>query len=99
MYDKLISGFLSIAINFGARHVMADLTPMQNMILATGAGKAFIAFALFYITVRDVVCALAMTGLFLILFKILLNETSALCLFRENRVLNGIVKSLYGGGT
>jgi Na+/phosphate symporter len=88
MYDKLISGFLSITINFGARHVLSDLTPMQNMILGTNVGKAFVAFAIFYTTVRDFVCALALTGLFLILFKILLNETSELCLFKANETIS-----------
>jgi hypothetical protein len=78
---KLLTGLLMIAMNLGTRHVVSELTPMQDRAMGSLVARRFVLFAIFYVAVRDVLCALSLTCLFTLCVGTLFNERSRFCLF------------------
>ena len=79
--NKLLLGVMMIAMNMGTRHVVGDMTPLQDRAMATDVAKRFVLFAIFYMAVRDILCALALTCVFTLVISTLMNEKSRYYLF------------------
>lgn len=78
---KLVTGLFMMAMNLGTRHVVAEITPLQERVLASLVVRRVVLFAIFYIAVRDVLCALCLTCVYVILMSMLFNERSRFFLF------------------
>jgi hypothetical protein len=78
--SKLFTGAMMIAMNFGTRHVVAELTPVQERFMASLVVRRFVLFAIFYVAVRDLMASLALTFFFTVLMSTLLNESSSFSL-------------------
>ena len=84
MFDsKLLVGIMMIAMNVGSRHVVAELTPAQEKAMASTVAKRFVLFAIFYVAVRDLACAAALTCIFTICISTLFNENSKFFLLSD----------------
>ena len=81
--SKLFSGMLMILMNMGSKHIMAELTPVQDKMLASIAVKRIVLFAIFFMATRDFVCSLALTIICTVFLSFLLNEHSAYYLFQD----------------
>lgn len=82
---KLLQGVLMIAMNFGTKHVVSELTPWQEQLMATAVAKRIVLFAIFFTATRDFICSLALTGMFTLAMSTLLNERSQFYLFDDER--------------
>ena len=81
MDSKILLGAMMFAMNVGTRHVIEELTPLQHRAMSTTVAKRFVLFAIFYMAVRDVICALVLTGVSSLALATLLNESSKYYLF------------------
>lgn len=84
MDQKLLVGAMMFAMNVGTRHVVEELTPLQHKVMATTIAKRFVMFAIFYMAVRDIVCAFVLTGVFSLGLSTLFNESSDYYLFEDS---------------
>ena len=81
MDSKLLTGAMMILMNVGTRHVVSELTPAQDRAMASTLAKRIVLFAIFYVAVRDLMCAVTLTGMFTIFISTLFNENSRYFLF------------------
>ena len=82
---KLWQGLLMIAMNFGTKHVVAELTPLQERIMASEIVKRIVVFGIFFSATRDVLCSMSLTGMYTLIMSTLMNETSKFFLFDYNK--------------
>jgi hypothetical protein len=78
--SKLLWGLSTITMQLGARHVVGDLTDMQNKFLQKKAVKYVVLFAMIFVGSRDVMISVAMTIAIYATIDWLLNENSCLCI-------------------
>ena len=84
--SKLFTGALIIAMNLSTRHVVSELTPMQDKLMASLIARRIALFAMFYVAIRDVMASLTLTFFFSVFFCTLLNEKSPYCILNKNLV-------------
>lgn len=77
--SRIAWGLGTLAMQFGARYVVTDLTRMQNEVLASSVGKRLILCGMIFVATRDIMLSVIMTVAFYALAAFLLNEDSAMC--------------------
>ena len=78
--SKLFAGFVMILLNIGTRYVKIDINKSQEKYLRKSLGRHMLIFAITWLGTKDILIALAITGIFNVLIDYLLNEESALCI-------------------
>jgi len=78
--SKLFAGFVMILLNIGSRYVKIDISKSQESYLRKSLGRHMLIFASTWLGTKDVLIALALTGIFNVLIDYLLNEDSTFCL-------------------
>lgn len=78
--SKILWGVSTVVMQLGARHVIGDLTDMQNRFLAQKAIKQLVLFAMIFVATRDVMLSAILTAAIYVLLGWVLNENSSLCI-------------------
>jgi hypothetical protein len=78
--SKLFAGFVMILLNIGSRYVKIDISKSQEQYLRKSLGRHILIFAITWLGTKDILIALAITGIFNVLIDYLLNEESNLCI-------------------
>jgi uncharacterized membrane protein (DUF485 family) len=73
--NRLLSGFIMIAMNIGSRYIELKLTSGQEMILKNIAREVLI-FTISFIATKDLLTSFIITGIFIILANFVFNERS-----------------------
>lgn len=73
--NKLLAGFIMIAMNIGSRYIELKLTKGQELLLKNIAREVLI-FIIAFINTKDVIISMIITVSFIILANYLLNEES-----------------------
>ena len=73
--NRLLSGFIMLAMNIGSRYIELKLTKGQELLLKNIAREVLI-FTIAFINTKDIVISLIITIIFIILANYLLNEES-----------------------
>ena len=78
--SKFFAGFVMILLNIGSRYVKIDISKSQEQYLRKSLGRHILIFAITWLGTKDILIALAITGIFNVLIDYLLNEDSKLCI-------------------
>lgn len=73
--NKILAGFIMIAMNIGTRYIDLKLTKGQELLLKNIAREVLI-FTIAFINTKDIVTSIIITFIFTILANFLLNEES-----------------------
>ena len=73
--NKLLAGFVMIAMNIGSRYIDLKLTKGQELLLKNIAREVLI-FTIVFINTKDIVISIIITVIFTIMANFLLNEES-----------------------
>lgn len=79
--SKVLAGITMIAMNFGSRYVIGDLTTFQDEMLKSELAKRFVLWCICFVATRDVLIATMLTFAFYITLHGLLNENKPYSLF------------------
>ena len=79
-HNKFFYAFIVFFMNIGGRYIGGDIPQSADLLLNKPLFKAVFVFSLAYVSTRDIGQALFITGLFILLFKFLLNEKSRMFL-------------------
>ena len=82
--SRVLLALSTITMQFGARHVIGDLTEMQNKFLANKVVKHLIIFAMIFVVTRDVIMAVILTVAIYAVLGWLLNENSCFCVVPDS---------------
>lgn len=74
--NKFFYAFIVFFMNIGGRYIGGEIPQSADLLLNKPFFKAVFVFSLAYVSTRDIGQSLFITGLFIILFKFLLNEKS-----------------------
>ena len=84
--SKFFAGLVMIMLNIGSKYVTVELSKNQEQYLKNTIGRQILIFAISWMGSRDILIALALTGIFTVLTDHLFNEQSSLCIIpRKNR--------------
>lgn len=72
--NKMFVGVTMILMNLGSRHIVSDLTDIQNSLLSSKLMKKVVVFCMFFVPTRDVMVSLMLTFAFFFLTGHVLNE-------------------------
>ena len=78
--SKLAWGVAAMMLNLGARNISADLTPLQQRIMAHPAVKSVAVACMFFMATRDILLSVSMASVFVMVVDVLTREGSAFCL-------------------
>ena len=78
--SKLFAGIVMILLNIGSRYVKIDISKAQEQYLRKSLGRHILVFAMSWLGTKDILIALAVTGIFNVFIDYLLNEESKLCI-------------------
>jgi hypothetical protein len=73
--NKILAGFVMIAMNIGTRYIDLKLTKGQELLLKNIAREVLI-FTIAFINTKDIITSIIITVIFIILANFLLNEES-----------------------
>jgi len=78
--SKFFAGLVMIMLNIGSKYVTVELSKNQEQHLKNTIGRQILIFAISWMGSRDILIALALTGIFTVLTDHLFNEQSSLCI-------------------
>lgn len=78
--SKMFAGFVMVILNIGSRYVKIEISKSQEQYLRKSLGRHMLVFAITWMGTRDLLIALALTGIFNIFVDYLLNEESKFCI-------------------
>ena len=77
--SKFFAGLVMIMLNIGSKYVTIELSKSQEAYLKNSIGRQLLIFAISWMGSRDILIALALTGIFTVLTDHLFNEESPMC--------------------
>lgn len=83
--SKIAWGLGTIAMQFGARYVVADLTEMQNRVLASAVAKRIVLCGMIFVATRDIMLSIILTVAIQIVLRWFFNERSSLCIIPKDK--------------
>lgn len=86
--NKFFYAFIVFFMNIGGRYIGTEIPSSADILLNKPMFKAVFVFSLAYVSTRDIGQALFITGLFILLFKFLLNEKSRMFVLDINSSSN-----------
>lgn len=79
--NKVVSGLAMIAMNFGSRYLLGDITEFQENALKSNLAKQFVLLCIFFVSTRDIMISLMLTFAFSFIVFGVLNHKRAINLF------------------
>lgn len=77
--SKFFAGLIMILLNIGSKYITIELSKSQEEYLKNKVGRQILIFAISWMGSRDILVALALTGIFTVLTNHLFNEESNFC--------------------
>ena len=74
--SKFLTGLIVILLNVGGKYVSVSLTKSQEEYFKNVIGHHLIILAACWMTTRDIILSVILTGIFIVLTKFLLNDES-----------------------
>jgi hypothetical protein len=84
--SKIVWATTMMLFNLGSKHVMGDVSPSQERILAHSATKHVVLFCMFFVATHDITTSVIMTFAFVVFFRVLFHEQSRFCILPERLV-------------
>lgn len=81
--NKFIAGLAMIAMNFGSRFLLGDLSKLQEEVLKTNIFKTMILFCIFFVSTRDLLVSLMLTFAFQFVIFGIFNENKPFNIFKS----------------
>lgn len=72
--NKFIAGLAMVAMNFGSRYVVTDVSKFQDQVLQSEVAKKFVLLCIFFVATRDIMVAFMLTFAFYFVVHGLFNE-------------------------
>ena len=72
--SKFLAGLAMIAMNFGSRYVVTDVSKFQDQLLQSELAKKFVLLCIFFVATRDIMVAMMLTFAFYLVVHGLMNE-------------------------
>lgn len=82
--NKYLTGILALMLNVLSKHVTIELSKTQQAYLQNSFFRQILIFTIVWVSTRDVIVSLILTGIFVILTQYLFNENSHFCILPEN---------------
>jgi hypothetical protein len=93
--SKIAWGLSTIAMQYGARFVIGDLTESQTAILQSKVAKRIVTFCMVFVATRDVMISVIMTVVLHSILSVFFNETSKFSLISANNKNNRVTQEQY----
>lgn len=74
--SPILIGLAMVLLNIGSRYILMDITPSQEMFLASPFFRRMLLFIVFFMATRDIAVSLVMTLGYIVIVGNLLNEKS-----------------------
>jgi hypothetical protein len=84
--NKFLTGLAMIAMNFGSRYVIGDISKFQDEFLKSNVAKKFVLLCIFFVATRDIMVAVMLTFAFYFVIHGLFNEN------KQYNVLTSFIK-------
>jgi hypothetical protein len=84
--SKIFTGCIMMIVNIGGRHMTLDVPENANKLFEHWIVRSILIFSLSFIATRDVSTSFKMCLIFFIIFKLLLNENSKMCIIPKNTI-------------
>lgn len=81
--SKFFAGLVMILLNIGSKYITIELSKSQEEYLKNNVGRQILIFAISWMGSRDILVALALTGIFTVLTNHLFNEESKFCIIPQ----------------
>jgi len=81
--SKFFAGLVMILLNIGSKYITIELSKSQEEYLKNNVGRQILIFAISWMGSRDILVALALTGIFTVLTSHLFNEESKFCIIPQ----------------
>ena len=81
--SKFFAGLIMILLNIGSKYITIELSKSQEEYLKNKVGRQILIFAISWMGSRDILVALALTGIFTVLTNHLFNEESRFCVIPQ----------------
>jgi hypothetical protein len=78
--SRLLAGLCMIFLNVGSKYIELGLTKTQEQALRNVLGREMLIFAMVFMTTRDLITSLLITGAFSAMTNHLFNEKSEYCI-------------------
>lgn len=72
--NKFVAGLAMIAMNFGSRYVVTDVSKFQDQVLQSEVAKKFVLLCIFFVATRDILVAAMLTFAFYFVVHGMFNE-------------------------
>lgn len=82
--SRFFSGCVMIIMNIGGKYIAKDIPKGADKVFSHWLMRSFIVFCIAFISTRDVITSIELSIIFFIIFKILLNENSTLCIVSKD---------------
>jgi hypothetical protein len=81
--SRLLSGLCMIFLNIGSKYIELGLTKTQEQALRNVLAREMLIFAMVFMTTRDLITSILMTGAFSAMTNHLFNEKSKYCILPD----------------
>jgi uncharacterized membrane protein (DUF485 family) len=82
--SKYFSGILMILMNLGSKYVGLELSEFQEEFLSKKIIRRIIIFCIFFISTRDIIISLVLTGIFIIFIGGIFNDNSKFSIIKKH---------------
>jgi hypothetical protein len=73
--NKFVAGFAMIAMNFGSRYILGDLSKAQDSLLQSQLAKQLVMLCIFFVSTRDILVSFMLLFAFQFIVFGVFNET------------------------
>ena len=81
--SKYFSGVLMILMNLGSKYVGLELSEFQDEFLSKKLIRRLIIFCIFFVSTRDIIISIILTGIFIIFVGGIFNDNSKFSLVKK----------------
>lgn len=82
--NKFVAGIIALTLNMLSKYVTIDLSKTQQAYLKNSIFRQILIFSIVWVSTRDIIVSLILTGTFIALTQHLFNEDSPLCILPKN---------------
>ena len=82
--NKYLAGILALILNVLSKHITIELSKTQQAYLKNSFFRQILIFTIVWLSTRDIIVSLTLTGIFIVLTQHLFNENSPFCILPRN---------------
>lgn len=84
--SRIFTGCVMMLVNIGGKYITIDVPDNANKVFEHWFMRSLLVFGISFTTTRDVITSLKLCLIFFIIFKLLLNENSKMCIVPKNTI-------------